>query len=137
MSVEVVKEMMKSFFPYAQKRMGFVQQPSIDFVDDLENAEDPLGKTAHYDPKTMTISLYVSNRHPVDIIRSLSHELIHHTQNCCGKFKENLDTGEGYAQKNSHLREIEREAYEQGNLIFRDFQDMMRAKRKKIRIIFK
>ena len=32
-------------------------------------------------------------------------------------------TGPGYAQKDPHMREMEREAYEKGNMCFRDFED--------------
>jgi len=34
-----------------------------------------------------------------------------------------MATGEGYAQKNDALRELEREAYESGNMCFRDWED--------------
>ena len=35
----------------------------------------------------------------------------------------NMKTGEHYFQKDKHLRELEREAFEQGNLIFRDWSE--------------
>tara|TARA_R110000782_G_scaffold268793_1_gene365848 strand:- start:1901 stop:2710 length:810 start_codon:yes stop_codon:yes gene_type:complete len=58
-------------------------------------------------------------------MRSLSHELVHHAQNCRGDFTADLmgETGKGYAQNNDYLREMEREAYEKGNLTFRDWED--------------
>ena len=43
---------------------------------------------------------------------------------------DNLTTsemGEGYAQKDEHLREMERQAYEQGNLVFRDWEDSIKG----------
>jgi len=82
-----------------------------------------LGKTAYYTPVDKTIVLYVSGRHPKDVMRSFSHELVHHTQNCRGDFAEANMREHGYAQKNEHLREMEREAYEVGNLCFRDWED--------------
>jgi hypothetical protein len=60
-------------------------------------------------------------------MRSLSHELIHHTQNCNGQFDGASEMGEGYAQNDEHLREMEREAYEQGNLVFRDWEDSIKG----------
>lgn len=129
MSVEIVKELTQSFFPYAQKRMGFDQPVDIQYLEDPQNAEDPLGKTAYYDPGTKTISLYVVGRHPKDILRSLSHELVHHAQNCRGEFEDSLTANEGYAQNDEHLRNMEREAYEQGNIIFRDFEDEIKSNR--------
>ena len=59
-------------------------------------------------------------------MRSLSHELVHHTQNCNGQFENVGEMGEGYAQNDSHLREMERQAYEIGNLCFRDWEDSIK-----------
>ncbi|MEC8273797.1 MAG: hypothetical protein VXZ76_03045 [Bacteroidota bacterium] len=87
------------------------------------NANNPLGKTAYYDPAEKSVTLYVTNRHPKDVMRSLSHELVHHTQNCNGEFDKPHSMGDGYAQNDAHLREMERQAYEIGNLCFRDWED--------------
>ena len=102
--------------------------PSVEFVEDIENSENPLGRTASYEPATMKIVVYTSGRHPKDILRSLSHELVHHMQNCRGDLgAEHGTTEEGYAQSNEHLREMEREAYESGNLFFRDWEDNLKS----------
>ena len=119
-----LQQMMKSFMPFAQKRIGFNKPPTINFESDDINAKNALGKTGFYDPSNMSITVFVDNRHPKDVMRSLSHELVHHGQNCRGDFQGASGLGEqGYAQKDSHLREIEREAYEVGNLCFRDWED--------------
>ena len=102
--------------PYAKQRMGFNKPARIFLRDDPQNAQNPLGKTAYYDPNNMSITLYINGRHPKDVMRSLSHELVHHTQNCNGQFDHVGEMGEGYAQNDEHLREMERQAYEQGNL---------------------
>ena len=112
-----------SFFPFAQKQLGFKRPPKLFFVNDKQNAGDTLGKTAYYEPETETIKIYVTNRHPKDVLRSFSHELVHHAQNCRGDFDNDTVTEEGYAQSDPHLREMEREAYEKGNMIFRDYCD--------------
>lgn len=109
--------------PFAQERMGFERPPRLFLRNDQNNANDPLGKTAYYDPNEMSITLYVTGRHPKDVMRSLSHELVHHTQNCRGDLTNLGNVGEGYAQNDEHLREMEREAYETGNLCFRDWED--------------
>ena len=113
--------------PFAQKRMGFDKPPRLFLRNDPENAQNPLGKTAYYDPEQMSVTLYINGRHPKDIMRSLSHELVHHTQNCNGQFDDIGELGEGYAQNDDHLREMEREAYEQGNLCFRDWEDSIKG----------
>ena len=109
--------------------MGFGQEPVIIFESDLENAKNPLGKTAYYNPSDYSVTIYVDNRHPKDIMRSLNHELVHHTQNCAGKFENLGPTEEGYAQSNPYLREMEEEAYK--DMTFRDWENQRNIKEKK------
>ena len=80
-------------------------------MTDKENAEQKLGKTAYYNPTQQTVYIYVVDRHLKDILRSVSHELIHHNQNVCGQMKNSSETPEGYAQSNPHLRELEKCLY--------------------------
>jgi len=117
------KPILKSFMSYASKKMGFRKPPSLFFVSDQENAMLPLGKTAHYDPEAMEIVVYTDMRHPKDILRSLSHELVHHKQNCDGQFDNLGPTVDGYAQNDKHLRSMEKEAYLLGNMCLRDWED--------------
>ena len=117
------KPILKSFMSYATREMGFQKPPSLFFVSDQENAMLPLGKTAHYDPGTMEIVVYTDMRHPKDILRSLSHELVHHKQNCDGQFDNLGPTTDGYAQNDKHLRSMEKEAYLLGNMCLRDWED--------------
>ena len=121
--ISSITEMLEDFYPFAQERMGFNREPSIVFESDLENAKKSLGKTAHYEPASGTITVYVDSRHPKDIMRSFSHELVHHTQNCDGQFEAPMEMGEGYAQSDEHLRKMEEDAYLRGNMTFRDWED--------------
>ena len=129
-SLTGLKKMAGAFFPYAEKQLGFDQSVDIIFQSDPDNAQNILGKTAQYDPDGMSITLFTDRRHPKDILRSLSHELVHHTQNCRGDFDSiaDMDTSLGYAQKEGPLRDMEEEAYKLGNLIFRDWEDMFKQK---------
>jgi hypothetical protein len=117
---------MQQLVSFSQDRFGFENPPALFLNSDPSNASDPLGKTAYYDPENKEIHIYVDERHPKDIMRSISHELIHHVQNLRGDLSGNHYHGEGYAQKDQHMREMEREAYEQGNLCFRDFEDKLK-----------
>ena len=119
---------LRSFLPFVQKKMGFNRPPTIFFDSDPENAENVLGKTGYYDPELEEIVVYVDKRHPKDILRSLSHELVHHTQNCRGDLEPEIagETGPGYAQNNPHMRSMESEAYQNGNLYFRDWEDSVK-----------
>ena len=125
--LQVFHKLAKQFIPYAQKKMGFDRPVGINLISDPENAKNPLGKTAHYDPNKLEVTVFVDKRHVKDILRSLSHELVHHTQNCRGDL-ENRPTGPGYAQEDAHMRDMEREAYERGQLALRDFEDNLKNK---------
>jgi hypothetical protein len=122
-----MKPLLSSFLPFARQKMGFSKPVCIKFVHDDQNAADPLGKTAFYDPNDYSVTLYTAGRHPKDIMRSLSHELVHHRQNCDGKFDQKPTYGEDYFQNDEDLREIEREAYEEGNMCFRLWEELYRA----------
>ena len=47
------------FLPFAQKRLGFDKPVSVNLLSDPQNAKDPLGKTAYYEPEKMKITLFV------------------------------------------------------------------------------
>ena len=126
--LRAMEKMLSSFLPFAQEKYGYPETPQIRVAQDPENAKNPLGKTAYYEPESQMITVYVDGRHPKDIMRSISHELVHHHQNVRGDLSGASSVGEqGYAQSDEHLREMEREAYEQGNLCFRDWEDGIKA----------
>ena len=59
-------------------------------------------------------------------MRSLSHELMHHTQKCNGEFEDVTGMGEqGYAQSDPHMRNMEIQAY-QASIVFRDWEDSLK-----------
>ena len=123
-----LNDLVQSLGGFAQKRFGFKKPPSIHFDSDNHNASLPLGKTGFYDPNNLEIHIFVDGRHPKDILRSIAHELVHHTQNEQGSLVNNGYAGEGYAQKNPHLRNMEKDAYERGNMCFRDWEDNYKQK---------
>jgi len=120
---DILRDLIKQFIPFAQNHIGFEKPPRLFLRRDEDNATNPLGKTAFYEPGKKSITLYITGRHPKDILRSLGHELVHHKQNCDGKFSDNMETGEGYAQENPHLRQMEIEANRDGSMCLRDFED--------------
>ena len=112
--------------PFAQQQMGFDRPPKLFLRQNLQNAIDPMGKTGFYDPQNESITIYISGRHPKDIMRSLAHELMHHTQKCNGDFDQVQNMGEqGYAQADPHMRTMEIEAY-QASIVFRDWEDSLK-----------
>lgn len=99
--------------------------PKIKFIeDDTENANNPLGKTAYYDPQAKCITLYTLNRHPKDILRSYSHELVHHMQNIEDRLKP-MNTSNVY--EDEELANIEKEAHELGSMNLRKWEDSLKT----------
>tara|TARA_R110002167_G_scaffold195088_1_gene397834 strand:+ start:576 stop:1340 length:765 start_codon:yes stop_codon:yes gene_type:complete len=122
-NITEIEDLIYDLYSFSQKRHGFLNDVVLNLQSDIENTS-PLGKTAYYDPSSMEITIYVDGRHPKDIMRSLSHELVHHNQNENGMFdQDHGPSGNGYAQSNPHLRKMEKEAYLKGNMCFRDWED--------------
>lgn len=123
--IDQLKPLFGKLTNFAQNKMGFKYPPKLFLKADLENSKSCLGRTAHYDPAEMAITIFTTGRHPKDILRSFSHELVHHTQNLRGDLSpEKCGTmGDKYAQENPHMRKMEEEAYLVGNMCFRDWED--------------
>ena len=105
------------------KGMNIEPLPKVEFVDgDSDNARDFLGKTAYYNPETQTITLFTEGRHPKDIVRSFSHEMIHHIQNLEGRLGNITTTN---TQEDDNLNDIEAEANLKGTMTFRNWTDSL------------
>ena len=104
-----------------RKGMNFTPLPKVSYVHgDDENAKDFFGKTAYYDPNAMEIVLYTEGRHPKDIVRSFSHEMIHHIQNLEGRLGNVITTN---TTEDEHLNNLEAEANLKGTMTFRNWTD--------------
>ena len=117
------KQALMGIYKDGCKKFNIRTTPKVVLRKDTENGAMTLGRTAYYDPNDLTIVLYISNRHPKDILRSFAHELIHHVQNERGDLHLGDASDPQYAQNDEHLRKMEKEAYLQGNLLMRDFED--------------
>ena len=103
------------------KGMNIEPLPKVEFEhDDTENAKNFFGKTAYYDPNTQTIVLYTEGRHPKDILRSYSHEMVHHTQYLEDRLGDIAGTD---TTSDDHLDTIEKEANLIGTMTFRNWTD--------------
>ena len=97
--------------------------PEIKVKKDLVEASDFFGKTAYYDPNENTVVLYTQGRHPKDVMRSFTHEMVHHIQNIEGRLG-NIQTSN--TNEDDSLLEIEKEAYLTGNITFRNWEDKIK-----------
>ena len=128
--IDQLKPLIGKLTLFAKDRMGFQHPPRLFMRSDSDNSQKMLGMTAYYDPREKSVTLFTHSRHPKDILRSYAHELVHHTQNLRGDLSPEKcgEMGGGYAQANGHMREMEREAYEKGNMCFRDWEDTLSDK---------
>ena len=121
------KQKFGELYKDAKNKFNIQQAPNLILRQDKKNAELVFGRTAHYNPEEKTIVIFITNRHPKDILRSFYHELIHHVQNERGDLKISGDLSPTYAQDNDHMRNMEKEAYLEGNLLLRDHEDQFKT----------
>jgi hypothetical protein len=124
------KQSFGDLYGVAKNKFNIQQAPKLILKKDEENAEKLFGKTAYYDPNESTIVIFITNRHPKDILRSFCHEMIHHVQNERGDLNMGDASSPTYAQDDKHMRNMEKEAYLEGNLLLRDFEDNFKYENK-------
>ena len=123
------KQKLASLLTYLTQHLQLKTLPaSLKLINSKKNSDNPFGLTGHYDHTTQKITLYITDRHDTDILRSFAHEVIHHWQNLRGTLhpkgeKDNNKSQDHYAQNDFWLRKREMEAYLFGNILFRDWQD--------------
>ena len=117
------KKIFGELYQNAKDKFDIQQAPKLHLRKDEENAEEIFGRTAYYEPEKQTIVIFITNRHPKDILRSFCHEMIHHIQNERGDLNMGDSSSPTYAQDDKHMRNMEKEAYLEGNLLLRDYED--------------
>lgn len=106
------------------------EMPEIAFLpkSDLDKDKHPFfRRTGSYDPFQNKIIIFTEGRALKDILRSLTHEIIHADQylNLGWDLMPAVSgLGEG---TNPEAEKIEGDAYRRGNLIFREFEDNMKS----------
>ena len=115
---QYIKELTKDMI---RKGMNVTPLPKVIFKhSDINNAKDFFGKTAYYEPQSMSIVLYTEGRHPKDIVRSFAHEMIHHMQNVEDRLGDITTTN---TQEDDRLNDLEAEANLKGTMTFRNWTD--------------
>ena len=129
--IQQFKQQAGKLLKYMMERLKIKSPPAkLVLKNNEENAKEPWSYTGDYNPETKTITIFITGRHHVDILRSMAHEIIHHWQNEHNQFlnKKGIPNDPQYAQKDPQLRKMEKQAYLLGNIIYRDWQDMNRNK---------
>ena len=113
-------ESFKSIGNYMDKN-GLKVKPFPKVKIDNSEQDGLFIKTGYYVPEKKLIVIFTKDRHPKDILRSFTHEMVHHAQNLRGDdlaFYENDDV-----KNNERLEKIESEAYLKGNIYFRKWTE--------------
>ena len=100
------------FVRFCAKHLGIKKLPKIRLVQEIGQSEHPT--FGLFDPNTNTISVATRDRHIMDIMRTLAHELTHHKQ----REENRIKPGDGDTGS-----DIENEANAQAGVLMRDFAD--------------
>ena len=119
------RELARDLIKFMQSKFGFDRIPRIKFIFDKQNSQKSLGMTGGYDHENEEIVVYALDRHAKDILRSLAHEMMHHVQKCEGTM-DGKDMGAtvdpNYIMHDDFLKNIEADAFERGNICFREWE---------------
>lgn len=110
-SVANVKDLLVKFLPMVSEQLKLKKLPSIKIQKHVESA-DGQATFGRFDSNGVVIYLAIANRHPVDILRTLAHELVH--------FKQFLD-GKLYNGAGDTGTPIENQANAEAGVIMRHF----------------
>lgn len=126
-----ILEMAESLYKFMQDKYKFTCEPKIFFRSDVENAKNILGRTGYYDASNEEVHIFITNRHPKDILRSLAHELLHHIQGCEGMVKAERGDVDGTSNPNyfihdKFLKKIELDAFKRGNEAMREWEALVK-----------
>ena len=83
--LKTLYHLMSKFLPLAAKFLRLQFLPKIKIRQQLH--DDVQASFGRFDVKTGTIFLAIKNRHPVDVLRTLAHELVHFKQHTEHKIK--------------------------------------------------
>jgi len=123
------KNVVDDFYKFAKQYLNLGQDCAIEFTEDETNANKLFGKTAQYCPECKKITIFITNRHPKDCLRSIAHELVHFRQDINGDLENAWDYDEikpDYAQKNPKMRQLEKDANQTGSMMLRDYEDFIK-----------
>ena len=71
------------FMAFAAEQLGLTDLPTVEVVGD-----GSLGPSfGSYQPGAHEIKIEVGGRHPVDIMRTLAHEMVHYSQDVLGQLE--------------------------------------------------
>jgi len=88
-SVANFKNILKEFLPFIKQELGLNSLPKIKIKAHVPTHDQPT--FGRYNNKTQTLEIGIINRQPMDILRTMAHELVHYRQ----QLKNQLEPGSG------------------------------------------
>lgn len=74
-----IKDKLDQFVSYALPKLGIDRPPEIIYINSKQHAVE-LGSFGGFSIDDKAIRVNIAGRHPVDIMRTLAHELVHYRQ---------------------------------------------------------
>ena len=102
--------MLDTFIKFASNKLGVKSLPTHELKKDEMSSS-----FAAYSPSEKHVIVVTKNRHPMDIFRSVAHELVHHKQNEDGRLGKNVE------EEGATGSDIENEANSEAGKIMRWF----------------
>jgi len=118
MSRKDFHEKLMSFVDYTCAHLGIDEKPRFQYMGSDESGDkNPVNQPsfASYSPSEKLVRISTKNRHPMDIFRSVAHELVHHKQNLDGRLGKNIKKEGATGSK------IENEANSEAGKVMRYF----------------
>jgi Zn-dependent peptidase ImmA (M78 family) len=81
---KIFAKAMKIFLKFCQEELNLESLPKIEWLTtNLNDSDQP--SFGGFNPNDGSIRLEIMNRHPLDIMRTLAHELVHYKQHLNGE----------------------------------------------------
>ncbi len=103
-------EILRAFLPFAVEELDLSSVPKIKLHLHLENDDQP--SFGRFNSTKKIIDVAIEDRHPLDILRTLAHELVHYKQN--EEFGLGPDSGDTGSPE-------ENQAHELAGIVMRNF----------------
>jgi hypothetical protein len=99
---EQFMDMFSKFLPLAMEVIELKSLPKIIFMTDVDSTDQPT--FGQYSNGEHTLSVALANRHPVDILRTVAHELVHYKQDT--EHQLNVDSGQTGSPEENQANQV-------------------------------
>lgn len=79
-------DMFSKFLPLAMKILGLTSLPKFEFQNEIQSGDQP--SFGMYANSQHVLYVALTNRHPVDILRTIAHELVHYRQDTLNELND-------------------------------------------------